>query len=1214
MGNLRYCAFIALSGLVLTFGMAFAQQSADPAADALLNIARKAYADSNYPFAVEKFREFLGKFGANKEVTAARYGLGLALLDLPDPDYQKAFEAFNQAAQDGRYADRPFTLYYAAVARRGLGLKELDAGLAKPNELSQRRQTANGHFVEARKLFAQAREEFDKKAALDGDWSARARCDVAEMELRLGDSKNARQIVEPFVKDPAFARNKSRPLALYYHGFACFLLNDIPRAARSLDQLAPFDQPFGMHARYLVGRIRAAQDERAEAAVAFAAVLASYEEEKKAAVESLKQPDKFKHDPWEKARLETLARGPAPDYVAGAAFHGACLNYEAGKFAEALPKFEAFAKEYAFSPLKDDATLRVGFCLVQSRNFDGAVKVLQPLTTHPKLGYQAMVWLGKAHLGKTLATDPNDANARKQGFTVAINLFKDAAFKSGQLAAQGDVDAKSLRPEILLEQADAHLAAKQAPQAAQIYDQIINVKMLPAKAEEVLQRAAAAHHLAGDVTTSEARIATFQKQYPNSPLLPLVLFRSAENFILTAEERVKQKNAAGAREAYGAAAAKYEDLIKKYPEFELIHRARFGLALSFIAREDWDRAIAALEAIPGAERKGELALAGYMLADCLIRTAPDRAEDALADNMLREKLSTAANQLDGFIAANPKAEQVADALLKLGLCHRRLGTQLAPGNERNDALNKARGALERLQRELPQSPLIGSAHLERAKVIALQGDKGGAVNALRPFQNDPLQKSPVAPLALVSLATLLREQKQAQAAADTLKQARERFEGQLGKDPARADWISLLRYHHGVALHEAGKIGDARTAFEQAVQAAGSKPIAAESALKGLQCSVEESRKKIEVIEKEKQQTKLSPQQIADIDNRLKSARGDLVNLARQFERKADHFKTALPQSEARARMLYDAAWAYRSAGADAGAAYTRLIEEFPDLALSVEARLELAELLSDGGKSEDAVRHLREAIDKEPTDKATPAETLERVRLRLGGILFDRRDLAGAQGQFDAVAANEKSPHRAQGLYRSAECLLAQGKTEEAVKKLAIFRDNAAFHTVAGVSDRAVLRLGHGLLALKQWDPARQAFETVVNRYGNNNAWAVDARYGIGTALQKQGKLDEAVNAYVQVTQMTQDDRAGRAHLQIGECRATQSRWTDAGKEFQTVYYGFDLPELKYTAMLEHARVLIAEKKPEEAVRLLKKVVEEAPKDSEWTKAAQERLEKLRK
>jgi hypothetical protein len=94
---------------------------------------------------------------------------------------------------------------------------------------------------------------------------------------------------------------------------------------------------------------------------------------------------------------------------------------------------------------------------------------------------------------------------------------------------------------------------------------------------------------------------------------------------------------------------------------------------------------------------------------------------------------------------------------------------------------------------------------------------------------------------------------------------------------------------------------------------------------------------------------------------------------------------------------------------------------------------------------------------------------------------------------------------------------------------------------------------------------------------------------------------------------QMTQDERAGRARLQIGECRAKQNKWVDAGKEFQTVYYGFDIPELKFTAMLEHARALIEEKKPDDAIKLLERVLKDAPKDSVWTKAAKERLEKLK-
>src|SRR4029079_6794234 len=111
-----------------------------------------------------------------------------------------------------------------------------------------------------------------------------------------------------------------------------------------------------------------------------------------------------------------------------------------------------------------------------------------------------------------------------------------------------------------------------------------------------------------------------------------------------------------------------------------------------------------------------------------------------------------------------------------------------------------------------------------------------------------------------------------------------------------------------------------------------------------------------------------------------------------------------------RARMLYDAAWAYRSLAADEVMqarerqrsekvpvqpseertfnAYKRLIDEFPDLSLAVDARFELAELRADRGEHDDAVKLLKEALDKEPADRAPSPELLERVRLRLGGCL----------------------------------------------------------------------------------------------------------------------------------------------------------------------------------------------------------------------------------
>ena len=257
MTRLRGLAAFALFALI---GTASAQPSADQQAEMLLNTARKAYADANPQFAAEKFREFLGKYGAHKDANSARYGLGLALLDLSDRDYQKALDAFTPAASDARFGDQPLALYFAGVSRRGLGQKELAEGAAASNEMPQRQQAASGHFTEAGKFFAQ-RPAFESKPPPEAEWAARGACDSAEMELRLGKSKEARTLVEPFVKDSALAKSQFRPLGLYYHGFACFLMNDILAAGKSLNQLARSISRSGF-TRYLMGRTHARKTRR----------------------------------------------------------------------------------------------------------------------------------------------------------------------------------------------------------------------------------------------------------------------------------------------------------------------------------------------------------------------------------------------------------------------------------------------------------------------------------------------------------------------------------------------------------------------------------------------------------------------------------------------------------------------------------------------------------------------------------------------------------------------------------------------------------------------------------------------------------------------------------------------------------------------------------------------------------------------------------------
>ena len=206
-------------------------------------------------------------------------------------------------------------------------------------------------------------------------------------------------------------------------------------------------------------------------------------------------------------------------------------------------------------------------------------------------------------------------------------------------------------------------------------------------------------------------------------------------------------------------------------------------------------------------------------------------------------------------------------------------------------------------------------------------------------------------------------------------------------------------------------------------------------------------------------------------------------------------------------------------------------------------------------------------------------------------------------------MAGNPKSPLVAQGLYRASEVLLAKNETAKAIEKLVLFRDKPEFQNVPGVTDRALLRLGYALGLDKKWDASRQAYELLVARFGAS-PWVHDARYGAGWALQNAGQFEPAVNWYTQVAAATTTELGAKAHLQIGLCRLEQKRYGDAAAALLIVPYTFDYPELCATALCEAARALVEDKKPEQAERLLKKVVKDYP-TTEWAKVAQERLGK---
>lgn len=119
---------------MLVVSAAQSQVPPDQQADMILTSARKAHGEQNYAFAIQRYGEFLQKFGAHPQANSTRLQLAIAYLDAPERNYDKAIESLGPLLGNAGLPEHAQALYHAGLCLRGQGLRELDAAAAKPNE------------------------------------------------------------------------------------------------------------------------------------------------------------------------------------------------------------------------------------------------------------------------------------------------------------------------------------------------------------------------------------------------------------------------------------------------------------------------------------------------------------------------------------------------------------------------------------------------------------------------------------------------------------------------------------------------------------------------------------------------------------------------------------------------------------------------------------------------------------------------------------------------------------------------------------------------------------------------------------------------------------------------------------------------------------------------------------------------------------------------
>ena len=281
---------------------------------------------------------------------------------------------------------------------------------------------------------------------------------------------------------------------------------------------------------------------------------------------------------------------------------------------------------------------------------------------------------------------------------------------------------------------------------------------------------------------------------------------------------------------------------------------------------------------------------------------------------------------------------------------------------------------------------------------------------------------------------------------------------------------------------------------------------------------------------------------------------------------------------------------------------YDALLKTGSTAPIAQQSRLELAEMHATRDEFDAAANLLLDAIDQEP-----PVELEHRVRLRLGDCFLAKGDPKSAQEQFAAVAADPKSPQAPEARYRTGECYLRLENWAKAIEQLLPFRDQGPLQNIAGLSDRAVVRLGHAYAHAGQWDASRQSFEVMLQRFAQSPS-RFEARYGIGWAWQSQKQYDNAVTAYQQVARETASEVAAKAQLQIGLCRFEQKKLPEAAAALLVVPYSYDYPEGNAAALFQASRVFVEMKQPEQAKRLLQRLLKDYP-ESPFAKTAREQV-----
>jgi TolA-binding protein len=333
----------------------------------------------------------------------------------------------------------------------------------------------------------------------------------------------------------------------------------------------------------------------------------------------------------------------------------------------------------------------------------------------------------------------------------------------------------------------------------------------------------------------------------------------------------------------------------------------------------------------------------------------------------------------------------------------------------------------------------------------------------------------------------------------------------------------------------------------------------------------------------------------------------------KQWEPAKGHFKRVVESfadSEFADQALYEWAWCERRSDRkpEAVKLYEKLLATHPASPLAVKVQSEMAELNSASGDQDKVIAQLTGAL-AQVKDESLRAD----IRYQLASAHFKKGDHATAAEQLEKLLVDyPESKLLASILFQAGESRLKLGETVAARGHFA--KAAAVPESPESLAESITMRLAETHALTNQHAEAGETYTGFLEKFPKSK-WIRNARFGLGFAMENAGNSDQAILEYRKLLGDKKVDLwTVRGRFQIGECYFNLQKYDEAVAEFVSVEINYrKYPSWQAKAVLEMARVLIAQDKKAQAAERLKEVIQRYPKEKAAT-VAQQYLDELRK